>query len=273
MTKWQWIFRQLTGRLWLRASVFCLIGIGSALLGFWLRPYLPDEITHKIGAPAVGDILNIIASSMLAVTTFSLSIMVAAYASATSNVTPRSTKLLLADQTSQNSLSTFIGSFLFSLVGIVALKMGVYGDSGRLVLFIVTILVILFIVLTLLRWIEYLSRLGRVGQTIDMVERAAMNAVDSFNRHPYLGGKPADGYIPDSNHDAITDARIGYIQYVDMETLSRLSENLEAPIYLTVRPGAFNDSLKPLAHVGTALSQEQADSLRDCFTIGGGPFF
>ena len=61
---------------------------------------------------------------MLAVTTFSLNVMTSAYGSAANNVTPRATRLLREDPVTQNVLSTFIGSFLFSIVGIVVLKTG-----------------------------------------------------------------------------------------------------------------------------------------------------
>lgn len=73
---------------------------------------IPESVSVKVGAEAVDNILNILASSMLAVTTFSLSIMVTAYGSATTNVTPRATRLVVEDVTTQNVLATFIGSFL-----------------------------------------------------------------------------------------------------------------------------------------------------------------
>jgi len=76
----------------------------------------------------------------------------------------------------QNVLSTFIGSFLFSIVGIIVLKTGAYGDRGRVVLFIVAIGVIALIVFSLLRWIDHLMQLGRVGETTDRVERATEEA-------------------------------------------------------------------------------------------------
>ncbi len=59
---------------------------------------------------------------MLTVTTFSLSITVSAYGSATSNVTPRATTLLIEDGLTQTVLSTFLGSFLFGIVGLVVSK-------------------------------------------------------------------------------------------------------------------------------------------------------
>ncbi|MAS86986.1 MAG: hypothetical protein CMH30_03280 [Micavibrio sp.] len=267
--KWQWIFKQLTSRLWLRASFFCLIAIAAALLGFILKNYIPSGLAQDIGADAVSDVLNIIASSMLAVTTFSLSVMVAAYAAAANSAAPRSLKLLLSDKTSQNSISTFIGSFLFSLVGIIGLKMGIYGETGRFFLFIMTIAVILFIVLTLLQWIEHLSRLGRVGETIDMVEAATVEAINDLAKQPYLGGVawPAS-FKPNKNYTAITHHKIGYLQYIDMASLDRIAQRIEKPIYLDVRPGAFNDSIKNIAFVNGSVSEEDLASICRCFSIG-----
>ncbi len=105
MSRWQWILRQFTGKLWLRASLFCIAGVVTALVALWLKKFIPSDFSRQVGADAVDSILQIIASSMLAVTTFSLSTMVAAYTAATSNATPRSTKLLLEDRTAQNALS------------------------------------------------------------------------------------------------------------------------------------------------------------------------
>ena len=61
----------------------------------------------------------------------------------------------MEDTTTHNALATFIGSFLFSLVGLIALSTGVYGDQGRVLLFAVTIAVVILIVYTLLRWIDH----------------------------------------------------------------------------------------------------------------------
>src|SRR5690606_1857177 len=118
-------------------SLMALIGVVTAAAGVVLAPFVPDSWTITIGAQAIDGILNVLASSMLAVTVFSVSTMVSAYSAATSNVTPRATKLLLQDKPSQNVLGTFIGSFLFSLVGIIALSTGLYGSQGRAILLVV----------------------------------------------------------------------------------------------------------------------------------------
>lgn len=166
MPRWRWLLLQFSRKLWLRASFFVVAGVVSAVASLILAPYIPYDFPGKIGSDAVVDVLKIMASSMLAVTTFSLGVMVQAYSAATNNVTPRATTLIMQDHTSQNVLGTFIGSFLFSLVGIIALSTGYFDMQARLILFGVTILVVALIVITLLRWIEYLSRLGRVAEKI-----------------------------------------------------------------------------------------------------------
>lgn len=165
ISRWKWMLKQTFKKLWFRATLFAIVAIITALLSILFKSMIPESVSVKVGAEAVDNILNILASSMLAVTTFSLSIMVTAYGSATTNVTPRATRLVVEDVTTQNVLATFIGSFLFSLVGIIALNMGAYGERGRVILFIVTLVVIALILITLLRWIQHLTSLGRVGET------------------------------------------------------------------------------------------------------------
>ena len=120
ISRWRWLLLLFARKLWLRVTLMAIVGVATAVAGIVLPPYVPDAWTVKIGAQAIDGILNVLASSMLAVTVFSLSTMVAAYGAATTNVTPRATRLLMEDNTSQNVLGTFIGSFLFSLVGIKA---------------------------------------------------------------------------------------------------------------------------------------------------------
>ncbi|HBT33923.1 MAG TPA: DUF2254 domain-containing protein, partial [Pusillimonas sp.] len=129
ISKWEWLLTQFSRTLWVRALLYSLLAIVTALVSIWVDPYIPADFGGRIGADAVDQILDIMASSMLAVTTFSLTVMVSAYSAATSSVTPRATRLLMQDTTTQNVLSTFLGAFLFSLVGIIALSAGAYGDG------------------------------------------------------------------------------------------------------------------------------------------------
>lgn len=268
VSRWQWLFKQLTHKLWFRAGLLSLAGVVAALVAAVAAPLIPLELSAQIGADAVDNILNILASSMLAVTSFSLTTMVSAYSAATNNVTPRATKILIEDTTTQNALSTFIGSFLYSLVGIIALSTGLYGEQGRVVLFVATLGVIGLIVVTLIRWIDHLARLGRVGDTTDRVERATARALQARIENPYLGGRA----LHDPEHDIPPGARalvgdaIGYVQHIDIDALSTCAELHEGQIYVTAVPGTLVEPSRPLAWL-LHVDDSADESVIDAFTI------
>lgn len=280
MSKWQWILRQMARRLWLRATLIGAMGFGAAVLATLAERFFPEPMTFDMGADAVDSILSIMASSMLAVTTFSISVMTSAFGAATNNVTPRATKLLMQDRTTQNALSTFIGSFIFSIVGIIVLKAGAYGPQGRVVLFIVTIAVIMLVVGTLMGWIDHLTKLGRVGHTTERVESTTLAAIRSRLAHPCLDGKPlrSNVVLPETAR-AVRSPVTGYIEHIDVAVIAECAETLGVDVFLAVVPGTFVYFDTPLARVGVReTSEDDEDSedvvegaferLREAFTIG-----
>ncbi|MFG0553430.1 DUF2254 domain-containing protein [Pseudomonas sp. yb_9] len=275
MARWRWLVSQLTKRLWFRASLFSLLGVATALLAVVFKDFIPESLPARIGADAVDNILGIIASSMLAVTTFSLSTMVTAYGAASSGVTPRATTLVIEDTTTQNALATFIGSFLFSVVGIIALSTGAYGNQGRVLLFAVTIAVVILIVYTLLRWIDHLSKLGRVGETIDRVENAATEAIEHRVQWPYMGGSAyPPGLVFPHFVRSLSSHRTGYVQHIDVQALGVIAKQQEIRIYLEVLPGAFvhlgQDIVRIVSEVGERVGLEAAseEKILAALTIG-----
>lgn len=269
-SKWQWWINQIVRRIWFRATLFSLGGVASALLAVAFSSYIPADLPAKIGADAVDKILGIIASSMLTVTTFSLSTMVAAYSAATNNVTPRATKLVMEDSTTQNVLATFVGSFLFSLVGIIALATGVYGDQGRVILFVVTIGVIILIIVTLLRWIDHLSRLGRVTETTERVEKATIEALRAWIKSPCLGGKELEENDPrlSGPNIPVHQPKVGYVQHVDGGVLGQISEEFDVDIAVVAIAGKLVAPNIPLAWIVGDVDEEVQKRIASAFTIG-----
>ncbi len=266
LSRWHWILRQITRSLMLRVILFCAFAGATALAGLVLDEFIPSDWSTRIGASAVGTLLEIIATSMLAVTTFSLNIMIGALGAATNTVTPRATRLLVEDTTSQTVLGTFIGSFVYAIVGIITLNAGLYGNGGRLVQFAVTLVVIGVIVVTLIRWIDHLTRLGRVSDTAARVETAARDALEDRIEHPHLGGTPLHPASIPSDVTAIMPRSIGYLCFVDMEALSKWAQEADGTVYVAELPGAFMDPTKPIAYVRPA-KDDAADAILDAFTI------
>lgn len=266
MSRWSWLLLKIARKLWFRAALFSALAVLTALLSAVLASYIPYQITATIGAEAVDQILSILASSMLAVTTFSLTTMVQAYAAATSNVTPRATVLLIEDRTAQNAMSTFLGTFLYSIVGIVALSTGIYGENGRVILFVVTIAVIAWIVVTLLRWIGHLSYFGQVGETTRRVEEQAEQGIQHWIDTPYMGGRPAVALPVGAR--PIYPTSTGYIEHIDMGGLSDAMEAAVGELHLTELPGAYVHTKGAIAWMTGSVDEERLASVRGAFTIG-----
>lgn len=263
-SRWQWLIETMVHKLWFRASLFSVFAVATALVAPIAGPLIPANWSTLVGANAVENVLGIIASSMLTVTIFSLTTMVSAYASAASSITPRATKLLLRDTTSQNAMSTFLGAFLFSLVGIIALSTGVYGESGRVVLFGATVIVIVVIVLTLLGWISHLSTLGRMGDTISRVEHAGRQAFDDRIEMPCLGGRPwveVPACAVPLNCEAI-----GYVKHVDMNALQAAAGD-DGKVWVGAPAGTFVHPSRPIAWTDFDDEARRQD-VREAFSVG-----
>ncbi|WP_246697268.1 DUF2254 domain-containing protein [Rhizobium sp. G21] len=274
-TKFGWKLQRLAKKLWFRAALYALAGLLTALFSVFFSPALPPFVSAKIGADAVDNILTILASSMLTVTTFSLSIMVTAFGAATNNGTPRAAALVAEDPTTQNVLATFLGSFLFSLVGIIALSAGAYGEEGRAVLFVVTLGVIAIIVAAILRWVDHLSVLGRVGDTIDRVERSAGHALEERRRYPSLDALPASAHDLFAPVDAIMihAPDIGYLQHVDIAALDGIGEKFGTRVHVLAIPGVYCDPSRAVAWIAKAGKHgadeaEMTAVIASAFTIG-----
>lgn len=260
------LFRHLR-KVWVRVVSFALLAVVSVIIAQAIAPLIPSAWTVKIGADSVDQVLNILASSMLAVTTFSLAIAISAFAAAASSATPRATALLQEDSTAQNVLATFLGAFLFSLVGIIALQAGYYTDKGRLVLFVATGFVIAAVVVALLRWISHLMTFGRMGDTLDRVETAAATSLEDRLGSPFLGGRPIRDSIPSSCPPVFSE-ETGYVQHVDLKQLQECADDLKIKVWLSALPGAFVHEASVLCHVAREVDADAVQRLRSAFTVG-----
>lgn len=276
MSRVKWLWARLSKQLWLRVVLFALGGVAAAIMASLSGVFWPGLAPIDISVSAIDSLLTIIASSMLAVTTFSVGALTAAYSSSTGNGTARARQLLTQDGVVQNALGTFVGSFLFSIVALIALKVSAYGPEGRAVLFVVTILVVCFIVVALLRWINQLTSLGSVADTLSRIEAEAKSAMEARLGLPFLGGAilwPNEPSRGDQASGKIVESQaVGYVNFIETAALSELAESAGLSIDILVLPGTFVYSGTPLARLrGSEASPSDpgdwAPTLRDAFAI------
>lgn len=263
------LLRRLSSVLWLRATLFGLAAVAAALLAHEAGGLVPSGLVDAVSDDAAEEILKIIASSMLAVATFSLATLVAAAAAVTSNASPRAAALLLEDRSAQNALSAFIGAFIFSIVGLIAVGTNFYDSASLFVLFIVTLAVLAYVVLRLLGWVDQLSKIGRVGHAIDRVEAVTRHALR--RRRAFLGGV-ADGEVP-PQAVPVTGEKVGYVQHVDVARLQAVAEARDLVVHLCVLPGAFLPLSRPIFHVEGTVGDEARAALVRTVVVGGSRTF
>ncbi len=256
-------------RLWVKPLMICVFSILAALVAKIVDYVSFLQVFPDITVDSIETLLTIISAGMLGVAVFAVGSMISAYASASNTATPRSFPLVIADDVSQNALSAFVGAFIYSLVALVALKNGYYGNAGRFVLFIVTMFVFVVIILSFIRWIDRIARLGRLGNTIDRVEEVTADAMRRVQQAPTLGAQKAEGKV---DGVPIYSDRIGYVQRVDVSKLQSLAERFELHITVDSLPGTFSTPDRPLAYVHsekrTAGREIDPTSIAEAFVIG-----
>lgn len=196
----QWVLLQKLGEVWVRISIYGFIGLATAVVAGVLAPLIPSLNRESVDRDTVLTMLQILSSSMLAVTTFSVSVMVTAKFNAAGGATPRVTALLKNDRTSQNVLATFVGAFVYSLVSIIGLQLSAYGAGGRLILLVVTVAVLVAVVVQLVRWINHLGTFGLMSDTIERITEAAEKALQVRMSDPFLGGRPLTSEFDAAQH-------------------------------------------------------------------------
>nr|MBA3446481.1 DUF2254 domain-containing protein [Pseudaminobacter sp.] len=138
MTQLSFYLRRLLNRMWFLPAVFSAVALLTIVVAFYLARWAPDELPFTISQEAIQSILAILATSLLTVSVFALSTLVAALTSASASSSPRAVSLIVADRAAQTSISVFIGAFLFSILAIIGLSAGIYSSAGRMLLFSAT---------------------------------------------------------------------------------------------------------------------------------------
>ncbi len=261
--RWLLQLKQPNNRLWISTILSAVFAIFLAFLAKLSNLFFPPEFLPKIALDTLESLLNVIASTMFAVSTFSLSIMVAAFSSVANNATPRATSLVVDDRASRQTVASFISAFIYAIIAKTALGLGFYSQNGQFILFISTILVLAYVIFTLIRWIYVLSHLGRLGNTLDKIYASTEKAMQYHRTNPMLGaswaGQLREGAV------SIYAENMGYLTHIDLTGLQKLAEEYDTYLHIMVRPGEL---LMPDTCLAKIDQTEVEESLiRQCFII------
>jgi uncharacterized membrane protein len=266
--KIKFTIKNLKEKLWIKPLGYAFLAVLAVFVSRFADGLPIQSIVPDISVETIEKLLTVISASMLGVATFAVASMVAAYASAGSSATPRAFTLIISDGLSQTALSSFIGAFIFSIIGIVAIEIGYFAIAGRFVIFLLTISIFAWVVITFVRWVDNIARLGRMGNTIEKVDAATREAFRRWPRSAPLGGQPADK-IPEGGLELYSE-ELGFIQQIDTGRLNRWANENDSLIYLQSLPGAFVHPQRKLLTVQSASANTVLDmtDLLSAFDLG-----
>jgi uncharacterized membrane protein len=268
VTKTEFLLREFRASLWVKPSIMGITAVLWVTIAYFCAPWMPEKMQIGIERQILISLLGIMASTMLTVATFSVAAMVSAYAIVSTTATPRATRIIMQDRSSQNSLTSFLAAFIYAIVALVAISVVSYGAGGRLLLFVGYAFMVAWVLVAFVRWVDRVSKLGRVGDTLERVEAACRETFSSADVMGTLGAKMAEGDI--ISGIGIYASVIGYVRNIDVAELDRIAKELGSTIRILERPGAFVDLHDSLATLvgGKKLDEKMERCIRDCFQLG-----
>ncbi|MGB5863061.1 MAG: DUF2254 domain-containing protein [Sulfitobacter sp.] len=240
--------RHYARKLWVRVVLMGLLALVATGGSQLLEPLIPDELARSVNGGSADRLLQLIASAMLAVTIFSITVMVSVYQSSSTQWTPRVHRLIMQDRTTQNTLAVFIGAYVYALLAIVLREIGIYVDERAFVLFWMTVGVVVVIVVYLIRWVLHLQGFGQLMDTTREVEQVTRAQFKDRLARPCLGARPLTSDIPEGTR-TVHAWESGYLKQVYPEALNAVAEKHDVRIFLNRTIGHFAFYNAPLMEV------------------------
>ena len=280
----RWLWAKLNANYWFYPALFSVGAALMAVLLVWLdrngfAEFLNDvEWIIPARPQGASNMLTVIAGSMIGVASTVFSITIAAVAYASGAYGPRLLTNFMEDKGNQFSLATFIGTFVYSLVVLRAVRSedeiaptavdaaatsfpGFVPQLSLLVglgLMAASIGVLVF-------FLNHIPASIRINTVLEGIGKRLLEGIEETYPEPDEG-RPIKGA---RQGKPVLSARTGYVQLISFESLAQRAKKSGGRISLAVRTGDF-------VHPGMAIAElcdveptdELIEELRDCFTIG-----
>jgi len=283
------LWDSLRASYWFVPSVMTLGAVGAAQGALVLdRLLLADGggmVTwlHAAGEPEGARLLlSTVAGSMITVAGVTFSILVVALSLASSQFGPRLLRGFLRDRANQVVLGTFISTFVYCLLVIRNVPMGVEGSVAAVPQVSVAVALLLGLagVAVLIYFIHHAATSIQASHVIEMAGAELDEAIrQTFPALDQEEGSraalvPADA-LPDGFEEeaaTVEAGASGYVQEIDTEGLVALAGEREAVVELLHGRGSFVVEGGPLARVAPAAAadEEVGEAIRSALVLAAG---
>lgn len=226
-----------TRKLWVRVVLIGLLAVAGLGLARLAGVFVPDRLAQSVDITSVDRLLNIMSNSMLAVTTFSLTVMVSVYRSTASQWTPRLHRLIVEDKTTQNTLAAFIGAYVYALTGIVLRETGLFTQDQAFLIFYLTVAVMAMIIVYMIRWTLHLQGFGSLISSTRQIEDIALCELSARMDRPCLDCHPlSDTAMIPKTATPIHAPIAGYVQVI---YTAKLQDCVQGRLFVTAEVGSY----------------------------------
>ena len=279
------LWLRINASYWFYPALFAMAAAGLAFLtvgldrsgwSVWLNEIEWFEEARPDGA---SNMLTVIAGSMIGVasTVFSITIAAVAYASGTYG--PRLLTNFMEDRGNQLSLATFIGTFVFAITTLGAIRMenelatasatsavAAAGFVPQLSLLVAYVLMAVSIAV-LVFFLNHIPASIRINTVLQGIGERLIPDIQTLFPDPAQG--KALTHCPEGRR--VTATMAGYVQRIDYERLARIAGAAGGQIRLGVRTGDFVHPDVPLAYWADDdnLDDLRDDEIRSSYQLGG----
>ena len=279
----RFFWARLTANYWFFPAIFSLIAALLAFVLVWLdRTGFADflnDVDWIIPARPKGaaDMLTVMAGSMIGVASTVFSITIAAVAYASGNYGPRLLTNFMEDRGNQISLATFIGSFVYALIvlravraedetpatGADAAATALPGFTPQLSLLVAYVLLALCVAV-LVFFLNHIPSSIRINKVLEGIGARLLAAI----RETYPVENDFEDAVQPKGGEPLTALDIGYVQMIDFQDLAKIAHDCGCTFSLVVRTGDFVHRDMHLMHIEGCKPESIEDKVRACFTLG-----
>ncbi|MBH0114164.1 DUF2254 domain-containing protein [Novosphingobium sp. YJ-S2-02] len=268
----------LRASYWFYPALFAVFGLVLALATIHLdRHGAADWLEgHKMIVPVRPDgasnMLGVLASAMIgtAATVFSITIAAVAYASG--NYGPRLLTNFMEDRGNQFSLATFIGTFVYAITVLRAVRTaeetpgGPAGAFAPQLSLLVAFALMIVAVGVLVYFLHHIPASIRINVVLESIGKRLLTAIEK--RYPQKGERdPAVRPLPHGK--AVCATKTGYVRILELGSLLDIAREHDLLIGLNVRTGDFVYPGVEIARTDARhLPDEVGEQIRACLAVG-----
>jgi uncharacterized membrane protein len=206
-------------------------------------------------ADASRQILTALAAAVITVIGVVFSVILVALTLASTQFGPRMLRNFMRDRGTQWTLGTFVGTFVYAILALIAIGPGPHGDFVPHVSITTTLVLVVVDLGVLIYFIHHIAVQIQLPQVMASIARDVAQAIEIEGApagHPGRERGLSPGEVEArmaAEAGTVTTSESGYLQYVRCSTLVRIAADTDTVIRLLHRPGHFLVAGRAIAEV------------------------